>query len=72
MCDNESTNMNALGHLESECPKLFTVGCVARLSDLVVEDVFDTIEAEHIKKTISVAIFVKSHCKVKNRINSHG
>ena len=33
VCDNTSTNMNALGHLECEYPKLITAGCVAHLSD---------------------------------------
>ena len=40
VCDNTITNMNALGHLESEYPKLITAGCVAHLSDLIIEDIF--------------------------------
>ena len=50
VCDNTSTNMNALGHLESEHPRLITANCAAHLSDLVIEEVFRMIEAELIFK----------------------
>ena len=66
VCDNTITNMNALGHLESEYPKLITAGCVAHLSDLIIEDIFRIMEAGYILKNVrSVAVFIKSHRRVK-------
>ena len=48
--------MNALGHLESEYPKLITAGCVDQLLDLFIEDYFHTIEAESILKNIRCVV----------------
>ena len=58
--------MNALDQVICVFKKLIAAGCIAHLSDLVIEDIFKIREAKEIlDKVRSVTVFVRSHRRVK-------
>ena len=67
VCDNTATNMNALDLVLIVYPLLIAAGCIAHLSDLVIEDIFKIPEAKQLMNKVKfVAVFVRSHRRVKN------
>ena len=59
--------MNALDLVLIVYPLLIAAGCIAHLSDLVIEDIFKIPEAKQLMNKVKfVAVFVRSHRRVKN------